>query len=73
MFIYKNEVGIELTVDEFVEILNEDLLSELIVIVSYLDSPAFLEDTMFDLHNILDDDNEKVERIFKRFLRKEDE
>lgn len=73
MYIYKNDSGVELSIEEFIEILEEDLLSELIVIVSYLDSPAFLEEMMFDLSDILDDDNDRIERIFKRFLFKDDE
>lgn len=68
MFIFKNESGIELTVDEFIELVDNDFLPEIIVIVAHLDSPAFVNELV---GTIMEDDNDTVERIFKRFIQDE--
>lgn len=63
MYIFKNESGIELTIEEFMEIVENDLLPELITIVSHIDSTEFIEEFL-----AVEDDNEQIEKIYKRFI-----
>lgn len=67
MYIFKNESGIELSVEEFLELIENDCLPELITIVAHLDTPEVLEGLIFE--NV--DSEERLNRLFERFMEDE--
>lgn len=48
MYIYKNNAGIQLTVAELIELLDEDILNELIAVVICLDDPNAAVDMLLE-------------------------
>lgn len=65
MYIFKNDSGIELSVDEFMELIDNDCLPELITIVAHLDCPEIISQ-IFDLEEV--NDSSELERLFNRFI-----
>ncbi len=66
MYIYKNNSGIKLTIEEFIEIMENDLLNELISIVVCLDDPGSVVREILGLYEVSED--ERVDRIMGRLL-----
>ena len=70
MFIYKNNSGVQLTVEEFIEILENDLLDDFIELITFLDLTD-VDELIESYMEEEESEDDRMNRLMKR-LPKED-